>query len=328
MFWTLNRSLCAFSLFALTVASTSASASAPDEPEDAERTEPIAEAGQEMPDTSALEAPAESVDDRAQRLFREGEEAYWLGDFDLAIERFEEAYRLSKVVGMLYNVGLAYQRRHEMSRQAADLQRARAVFRNYLEADNAGLIDPRHVEAAIAEIDAKLAVVSSSPEDPATVEEGEISAPAEAPESCMDLAPSPTAQVDSGRRSRVLGGAVMGAGGLLIGGGIVSLTVLSLKGREFEAVLAGVQADQQVAGCGSVTSKLCDDLQASADITVSNGYRANVLAGAVGGSLLAVGLGGLITGAILHRRGSADRSRRSEVVVTPTLGGAAILGRF
>lgn len=283
----------------------------------------------EIEDSEASDPEAgESQGELAQRLFREGEEAYWLGDFDRAVERFEEAYKLSKLPGMLYNVGLAYQRRHGVSKAPADLQRARAVFVNYLDADTTRLIDPRHVERLIAEIDAELAVVEAKRGEQSAPVEHEISTAADEEASCPDptLATLPT--VDTGRRSRLIGGGVMGLGGLLLSGGAVSLTVFSLKGREFEAVLAGIEGEQSAAGCGTTTSALCDDLARSAEITVGNGYRANVLAGAVGGSLIAAGIGGLVTGALLYRRGAGERPRRAEVAVTPTLGGAAIFGRF
>ncbi len=269
---------------------------------------------------------AQEPSELAQRLFREGEEAYWLGDFDQAIQRFEEAYKLSRVPGMLYNVGLAYQRRYETSRSAEDLKRARAVFVNYLDADTGGLVDPLHVEAAIAEIDTELAVAEAPGPEPSQPEEGEISAPLQSAPSCPDpVVASPG--LDSGRRSRIVGGAVMATGGLLLSGGVVSLTVFSLKGREFKGVLRGLEEKQEAAGCSELQSSLCDDLQRSSEITVRNGYKANILAGAVGGSLMAVGLGGLVTGALLYYRGKG-RGRRAEIVLTPTLGGAALVGRF
>lgn len=283
----------------------------------------------EIEEVEASEPGAgEGQEELAQRLFREGEEAYWLGDFDRAVERFEEAYKLSKLPGMLYNVGLAYQRRHGVSKAPADLKRARAVFVNYLDADTTRLIDPRHVERLIAEIDAELAVVETKREEQSAPVEHEISTASDEEASCPDPALATPTTIDTGRRSRLIGGGLMGLGGLLLSGGAVSLTVFSLKGREFEAVLAGIEGEQSAAGCGTTKSALCDDLARSAEITVGNGYRANVLAGAVGGSLIAAGIGGLVTGALLYRRGAGERPRRAEVAVTPTLGGAAIFGRF
>lgn len=41
----------------------------------------------------------------AEALFGEGENAYFVGDFDKAITRFEAAYAASKLPAILYNVG-------------------------------------------------------------------------------------------------------------------------------------------------------------------------------------------------------------------------------
>ncbi|MEZ4453556.1 MAG: hypothetical protein R3B09_29130, partial [Nannocystaceae bacterium] len=91
------------------------------------------------PSSASTTSPAADVDEAPtvdpQALFREGEQAYWLGDFDLAIERFEAAYAASRLPGMLYNVGLAYSRRYDLSRSIVDLERARVVLQNYLQAD-------------------------------------------------------------------------------------------------------------------------------------------------------------------------------------------------
>ncbi|MEZ4383195.1 MAG: hypothetical protein R3A79_17845 [Nannocystaceae bacterium] len=316
MVWTSHGGICALSLALLGASSPAAAAQ---------------EAPAEAAEASAaeLEEASESDTELAQRSFREGEEAYWLGDFDLAVARFEEAYRLSKLPGMLYNVGLAYQRRYENSRSRDDLRRARAVFVNYLEADSAGLIDPRHVEAAIAEIDAALAVAEAPVAAPTPVEEAAEASAVEGPQRCVDDAPErSTPRRDAPRRDRILGTSLMSAGGLLVAGGVASLTAFSLKGQEFAGVLQGIEADQAAAGCANTDSQYCRDLQESALITFNNGHKANLLAGALGGSLLATGAVGVVAGALLYRRGRGGRARTSEVALTPPFGGAALVGRF
>jgi tetratricopeptide (TPR) repeat protein len=326
---TLNGGICAISLAVIGLcAAPGAARAAPDEAPASTAAGDVGEP-EEAGSDEATGAVIESDTEAAQRLFREGEEAYWLGDFDLAVERFEEAYRLSKIPGMLYNVGLAYQRRYDSSRAREDLRRARAVFVNYLEADTAGLIDPRHVEGLIAEIDASLAVAEEAPAEAPTVEESDTSSAAEGPERCVSVDPELLdPPPDTARRDRILGASLLTTGGLLVAGGAVSLTAFSLKGREFAGVLRGIEADQMAAGCGSVDSQYCRDLQESAEITFNNGHKANLLAGAVGGSLLATGAVGVVAGALLYRRGRGGRIGKSEVAVTPTFGGAALVGRF
>lgn len=101
----------------------------------------------------------------AEALYEAGEQAFGLGDFDLAIEKFEAAYAASKLVVILYNVGLSHMRRFELSGDRKDLLRARAVLRNYvlaLEADPS-LGQPDDAKSLLAEIDGLLDPSSSSP---------------------------------------------------------------------------------------------------------------------------------------------------------------------
>lgn len=293
---------------ALTLSTQAAAA-----PDDA----PAAEIGEPAPDDAAAIDP--------QQLFRAGEEAYWLGDFDLAIERFEAAYAASRVPGMLYNVGLAYYRRHDLSRSLADLERARVVFTNYLQADAAGLVAPAHVQGIIDEIDGKIAALRAI-EAPS----GEPSAPtseAVEPPACADLPPPPP---DRRRLDRPLGGALVGLGVVGLSGGVVATVAFSLKGVEFGDTLVLLDRQRSEAGCTTpAQSQLCADLDASVAITERNGHKANLLTATVGGSLLAVGAGLTIAGGVLlarARRGHAAQERR--LSLAPTWGGMTLSGRF
>jgi tetratricopeptide (TPR) repeat protein len=101
----------------------------------------------------------------AEALYEAGEQAFGLGDFDLAIQKFEAAYAASKLVVILYNVGLSHMRRFELSGDRKDLLRARAVLRNYvlaLEADPS-LGQPDDAKSLLAEIDGLLDPSPSSP---------------------------------------------------------------------------------------------------------------------------------------------------------------------
>lgn len=103
----------------------------------------------------------------AEALYDAGEQAFGLGDFDRAIENFEAAYAASKLIAILYNVGLAYMRRFEISAERKDLLRARAVLRNYvlgLESDPS-LGQPDDGKKLLAEIE-ELLGSSPTPQDP------------------------------------------------------------------------------------------------------------------------------------------------------------------
>lgn len=313
---TLRRS--AALVAALTLCSTNAAASpAPDTARD--EASPERGAREEAPPAAEGDAAIDP-----QQLFRAGEEAYWLGDFDLAIERFEAAYAASRVPGMLYNVGLAYYRRSEVSRSLADLERARVVFTNYLQADVGGLVAPAHVQGLIDEITGKIAALRAI-EAPASEPASATPSGPEAP-ACDELPPPP----DRGRRQRAIGGALLGLGAVGLTGGVVSTIAFSLKGAEFGDTLALLERQRSEAGCATpAQGQLCEDLDASVAITERNGHKANLLTATVGGSLLAVGAGLTIAGAALFarsRRGQPQRERG--LTVAPTWGGVTVVGRF
>lgn len=252
----------------------------------------------------------------AETLYKQGEQAYWLGDFNLAVDRFEAAYAASRLPALLYNVGLAYLRRHELSRDARDLHRAGAVLRNYaieLEKDpSLGQAD--NVPKLLAQIDQLLAAESSAP----------VQSQPEGPAACPELPPpAPPPPARSGRPAAAL----MATGGLLLAGGVASTLAFALKGRGFTQQLAGLRAEQADAGCSDMSSATCDYLAEAAQITVDNGRRANLLAGGLGGGLTALGAAGLVVGAVLYPR-ERPPPERAHLRAAPTAGGLVLHGRF
>lgn len=263
--------------------------------------------------------PAAPVVD-AEALYQQGEQAYWLGDFATAVDRFEAAYAASRLPGLLYNVGLAYMRRFELTDDPDDLQRARAVLRNYsieLEKDPS-LGQAENIPKLLAQIDAQLDARRPAP------------APAPAPEgpvTCPEVQPTPP-PVAGPPRARRAGAALMSAGGLALVGGVTSALVLAFKGRGFGQQLASIRADQAAAGCGDMSSATCDYLADSARVTIDNGRRANLLAAGLGGGLTALGVGGLVVGAVLYGRERPPANARAALEVAPSLGGLVVSGRF
>lgn len=75
------------------------------------------------------EAPAA---ERAEEHRAAGYKAYDLGDYDAAIREFHRAYNLEPDPRVLYNLGLAYRRRYQLSADRADLVRARDAFTSFL----------------------------------------------------------------------------------------------------------------------------------------------------------------------------------------------------
>jgi len=289
-------------------------------------------------DSSAVDAAAAedaAVDPReaARGLYRDGERAYWLGDFDGAIERFEAAYALAPAPGMLYNVGLAYLRRGTMRGSSADLRRASAVLRNYLEADGDGRAEPAQIAALIAEAEVALEAAEAAEAEAARraeAREHEAAAQSAAREASTACAEERPAVDPRGRRMRSAGVGILGASGLLLAAGGVTAGVFAIKGQEFESTMAGLVAQQEEAGCEPADPRaVCVDLRASVATTVDNGYRANLLAGGLGGGLMALGAVGLVAGGILHAKGrGSERAERPRLSLTPSAGGLIVGGRF
>lgn len=67
--------------------------------------------------------PVKEEDTRARELFLEGEAHYAAGRYELAAERYEQAYELSQRPELLFNIGNAYERMGEYAKAADYLQR-------------------------------------------------------------------------------------------------------------------------------------------------------------------------------------------------------------
>jgi tetratricopeptide (TPR) repeat protein len=81
-----------------------------------------------VPEARAAAAPAETP----EGLYDEGRKAYRLGDYETAVQKWERAYALSDNALLLYNISLAYKGRYGITKDLADLRRARAVIDNFV----------------------------------------------------------------------------------------------------------------------------------------------------------------------------------------------------
>jgi tetratricopeptide (TPR) repeat protein len=68
----------------------------------------------------------------ARKAFNEGDAAYNLGRFEEALHKYEEAYRLSHLAPILFNLGQAHRRLYEERGGIEHLQKAREFYRAYL----------------------------------------------------------------------------------------------------------------------------------------------------------------------------------------------------
>ncbi|HLT39503.1 MAG TPA: hypothetical protein VK034_24635 [Enhygromyxa sp.] len=109
-------------------------------------TEPGAELEDEDP--TVAEAKAE---------YREGSDAYALGNYEEAVGHFERAYQLTHQPDLLFNLGQAYTRWYDISNDIEHLKKARRLYENYVL--NVGATDLDEEQQAQARTDAQRRIV-------------------------------------------------------------------------------------------------------------------------------------------------------------------------
>lgn len=189
-----------------------------------------------------IAAPAETsqADPKvaAKRLFDEGSEAYNLGNFEAAIEKFEAAYGLTRATPLLYNIAQAHFRRYELDGDPAHLRRAKVLFENFVRISEAGGEDPRDARDRVAKIEATLAGLATEPDvDPSP---DPVPAPTPAREG-PEPAP-PAAQEKLPYRPGALGLAGYGVLGAGVLGGAALLVTGLVSGARLEAQRADESA--------------------------------------------------------------------------------------
>lgn len=281
----------------------------------------------------AAAQPSSDDTEKAKQLYREGEKAYRIGKFEEAVEKFEAAYELSGLPIILYNIGLAYTRRYDVTGEIGDLRQAKVVLQNfYIETQkDPELGDPDEVESQIKELDQKLAEAEEDEKAKREAERKRQEELAKQQGNKGDSGPRTPTGPDPGKKLR-LGGiiAIAGGGAFLVGGGVATV-VLGLRGQEFAEELKNIRNEQSAAGCSpGDTSMECVDLENRENVTKNNGRKANILQAGVGIPLVAVGVAGMVTGIALLVTGNKRTKawKKGEVVVLPAPGGFSISGRF
>ncbi|MCY1060692.1 hypothetical protein [Nannocystis sp. SCPEA4] len=111
---------------------------------------PVAEPVAAPPLTGPLPPPPSTITPgpgdpmaKARKLYDEGQKAYELTDFDVAIEKFRAAYELIRssndpaapeVLGaVIFNLAVVYERSYEVTPDLERLRRARVMYRQYDE---------------------------------------------------------------------------------------------------------------------------------------------------------------------------------------------------
>ena len=105
-------------------------------------TGPQAPQAPQPPPATVLPGPADPMQ-KARKLYDEGQKAYELTDFDVAIEKFRASYELVRssndpaapeVLGaVIFNLAVVYERSYEVQPDPERLRRARVMYRQYDE---------------------------------------------------------------------------------------------------------------------------------------------------------------------------------------------------
>jgi hypothetical protein len=97
---------------------------------------------------------------RAKEYFRAGAQAYAVGEFDAAVQAFEQAYALVPRPAVLFSIAQAERRQYFLNHQRQHLERAVQMFRKYLEQDPKA---SRKVDAVQALSELEPLLVSTAP---------------------------------------------------------------------------------------------------------------------------------------------------------------------
>ena len=119
----------------------------------------VATAAIPLPAFAAAQDPGAQDDTvRAKQLYQEGRTAYRLGNFEVAVSKFEGAYAISELPTILYNIGLAYERLYTTSNDVAHLRKSKVLLQNFLleTQKDLSLGDPGEVEQQLELVDKKI----------------------------------------------------------------------------------------------------------------------------------------------------------------------------
>lgn len=283
----------------------------------------------ELAAAAVLGVAAPDTDKPPEVLYEEGKKAYRLGNFDEAVQKWEEAYDKSESSLLLYNISLAYKGLYGISGDVEDLRKARAVMKNFLviaEADPD--VDPDDAEERIAELDGMITDAEANTPKPDPEVDPKGDPPKDEPKAIIPEGPDP------GRTLRIAGASAMGGGGLFIVTGAVLGIYFGVRGQEFSDELRQLQADRADVCDGNEGSTDCLQQDANIETARNNGRTANLGVGltlGIGGGL---GLVALTAGAILFVQGNRRTSEwkktgfARQLRLVPTGRGLALHGRF
>lgn len=255
----------------------------------------------ETPEDSA--PPLETSDpdrERASELFEQGSSDYTLGNYSSAIEKFEEAYRLSNEPEMLYNLGQAYWKSYDVQPSVDVLRKARVLFLNYQKILGNQGDHSDEVERFIVDIEKQIEALGAELEDE----------PDEQPEPDPAANSDPTPQNDR-KALGPMGFAGIGLAGVgaLGGGTLVAVGLISASRLESQRDDERDHPDFD------------DDRDAEYDANIGKSRTMTYVAAGVGGALL-------VTGIVLIALDAAKRRKGKSTAFVPGVGPGGLSVRF
>ena len=252
----------------------------------------------EPPEDSAP-PPQDPDRERAAALFEQGSSDYTLGNYPSAIEKFEEAYRLSNEPEMLYNLGQAYWKSYDVEPSVDVLRKARVLFLNYQKILGNGGEHSDEVETFIGKLEAQIEGLGAELEEH----------PNEQPTD-----PGPAASTPDNDRKGALGpmgfaGIGLAGVGALGGGSLVAVGLISRQR------LVDQRADELD------HPAFDDDRDAEYDTNIAKAQTMTYVAAGVGGALL-------VTGIVLIAVDAAKRKKGRSLAIRPRLGPGGVAVRF
>ncbi|MEM6289633.1 MAG: hypothetical protein AAGA54_00150 [Myxococcota bacterium] len=263
-----------------------------------------------------------------EELYDQGRKAYRLGDFQTAVDKWQQAYDATDNGLLLYNISLAYKGLYTITNDIGDLRRSRAILDNFIKVAKADPdIEEDDAAERLAELDKMIAEAEQAEKDnqpppPVVV----------APE---EDAPREKMEPDPGRKLRLIGIGTMVGGGAIALTGAALAAVYGIRGREFSSNLARDNDAFLASDCDDpeiAESTGCMQLSNNIDTWRENGQQANVLTVALGAGLGGAGVVALVAGGLVFNEGN-KRTKQwerglSTLRVMPTPRGLTLSGRF
>lgn len=228
-------------------------------------------------------APASDSDARARELFKQGDRAYAEGRYEEALQKFEEAHRLSGRPLLLFNIGNALERLGRLDEAADKLEQ----YISYAERAEVDVLAKR-VENLRRRAEAKKKLEEErdarGPERAAEQKperEGEVEArPKRAPET--------PARDQKPEESNTLGWVLLGAGGVALGAG-AAFGFMALGARKDADAACKDQGGQRLC---NASAKDAIDRDARYSLFADIGFGVGVIAAGAGAYLLFSSPGG------------------------------------